>query len=139
LSGTRSACRAPLGPQGLRGLVDLDVGMHSDVYAGFVADRRRNELVAGARRYFSGQCDRTGADGFERTCRHQVWYSLSDLLPRVVWNLGRERARASACARRLRLVWNPVVDRWLGDLQDRRGCTSLGGTGRSDPVVEYQY
>src|SRR5262249_8281608 len=135
----RPAVRAPLGPQGLRGLVDLDVGVYSDVHARIVADRRRNELVAGTGRHYSGQSDRTAADGFELTRRHQVWHSFSDLLPRVIWNLGRQRAGAIACARRLRLVRNPVVDRWLGDLQDRRDCNSLVESGRSDPGVEYQY
>ena len=41
--------RAPLGRQRHRGLVDLDVGLHSDLHARLVADCRGDELVAGGR------------------------------------------------------------------------------------------
>ena len=40
---------ADVGRQRYCGAVGLDVGLHSDLHAGLVADRRGDELVAGGR------------------------------------------------------------------------------------------
>ena len=98
--------------------MDFHVGLHPDLHAGLVADRRRHELVAGGADHLPGQLHRAGADGPQRPRRHAVRHSVSGLLPGGVRHARRECAGAAAGPGRVRLVRHPDLDRRQGDLQD---------------------
>ena len=125
---------AAVGHEGHRRAVGLDVGLHPDLHAGLVADRRRDELVAGGPHDLPGQHDRAGPDGPERPRRDQVRHPVPDLLPGVVRHPRGQRPRALARPGRLRLVRHPDLDRRLGDLQDPRHLhPGLGDSCRRSP------
>ena len=106
------------------------VGLHPDLHARLVADRRRDELVAGGADDLPRQRHRAGADGAQRPRGHEVRHPVSGLLPGDVRHPRRQRAGAAAGARGLRLVRHPDVDRRLGDLQDRRSIFCAGAGTR---------
>ncbi len=96
--GARARFRAEVGDGELRRAVDFDGGVHPDLHARVVADRRRHELVAGGPHDLPRQPDRARADGPQRPRRHAVRHPVPRLLPRVVRHPRRERARR-CCAR----------------------------------------
>ncbi len=109
------------------GALDLDVGLRDDLHARLGHDRRGHELVAGDRHDFPGQRDRAHPDRAQCPCGHEVRHSVSRLLPAVVRHPGCQCSGAAASAGGLRLVWDPNVDRRLGNLQDsHRVCAGLG-------------
>ena len=95
-----------MGLQGYRRAVDLDVGLHPDLHAGLVADRRGDELVAGRPDDLPRQLHRAGADGAQRPRRHEVRHPVPGLLPRVV-----RHPRAPTCPALLRAL---VACGWFG-------------------------
>ncbi len=76
--------------------------------------------MAGGFDYFLGQHHRADPHGAQCSCRDQVRYTVSSLLPSIVWHPGGKRpchAQGLGC---LRLVRYPDVDRRLGNLPDSR-------------------
>ena len=117
--------RAEVGDEGHRGPLDLDVGLHPDLHARLVADRRGDELVAGGPDDLPGQLDRPGPDGPQRPRRHEVRHPVPGLLPGVVRHPRGERPGPAAGPGRLRLVRHPDLDRRL-----RRSTRSSRSTSR---------
>jgi NCS1 family nucleobase:cation symporter-1 len=65
-----------------------------------------------------GKHDRVDTDGFEWSCGRNVRNSVSCFRARELWFEGRKCARSSPGASRLRLVWDPNLDRWIRAFSD---------------------
>ena len=87
---------------------------------------------------FLGNYDRARANDLERPRGDEVWNSVPDLLPGVVWHPGCERAGAVAGTGGLRLVRNPNLDRRRGDLPDPRHLRSRVERARPDRRAGHQ-
>ena len=117
------------------GALDFDGGVHSDLHAGVVFDWGWDELVAGGVDDLFGEFDCAGADDPECACGHEVWDSVSGVLPGGVWDLGGECAGVDAGAGGVRLVWDSDVDWGQCDLQDSGCFCAVDGGGRGDADV----
>src|SRR6202035_2617776 len=93
-----------------RSLMDLDVCMYPDIHACILAYWRWHELVGSHSYRFSRQFDRFDPDGSERSCRDAIWNPISGFVSRFVWDNGRQSARFTACACRMRLVRHSDLD-----------------------------
>src|SRR5579863_1262687 len=91
--------------------LDQHEPLYSDLYAGKLADRRRDELVAGDIDDLSGQYHRACPDDLKWPGGREVWDPVPRICPCELWSAGCEYPRDAACDRGLRMVWYPDLDR----------------------------
>jgi RNA polymerase sigma factor (sigma-70 family) len=91
--------------------LDFHVRLHPHLHAGFLAHRRRHELVGGHPDHFSGQPHRAHSHDPQRARRHEIWHPLPGLLPAGIRHRSAPMCRHAAGAGGLRLVRHPNLDR----------------------------
>src|SRR5450432_373467 len=98
--------------------MDQHEPLHTYLYAGQLADRWRDELVAGHPDDLPGKYDRVGAHDPEWAGRRKIRHPLPGLRPCQLRSKGREHTGNVTCDRSLRMVRHSDMDRRLRTLSD---------------------